>query len=288
MYALPVKSTDQVLEIGSGHNPHPRSNILVDRYLHDDTQRQRKKIRHDRPLVICKGEQLPFPNKSFDFILCSQILEHTKDPIQFTQEISRVGKAGLIIVPSIIRERLFGWYYHKWMFYTKENTLYFTPKEPQEQTQFTPFMHRLFSNSIDFQSSLYSKEKQLNKYFYWENDINIKPSPISKSTLISDADKQVEKLLEDIKFSKTQNLKYQLTIKKENLSNRYNKLIQSIIWKIQNIQDIDTNLKQTIDLLVCPKDLAQLKKINNNLICSKCKTKYQINNSIPIMLTKDD
>jgi len=35
-----IGSKDIVLEIGSGHNPDPRSDILCDKYLEDNTQRR--------------------------------------------------------------------------------------------------------------------------------------------------------------------------------------------------------------------------------------------------------
>lgn len=34
-----IGSKDTVLETGSGHNPDPRSDILCDKYLEDNTQR---------------------------------------------------------------------------------------------------------------------------------------------------------------------------------------------------------------------------------------------------------
>lgn len=36
---MAIGSKDIVLEIGGGHNPDPRSDILCDKYLEDNTQR---------------------------------------------------------------------------------------------------------------------------------------------------------------------------------------------------------------------------------------------------------
>ena len=33
------RANDLVLDVGSGHNPNPRSDILCDRYIEDDTER---------------------------------------------------------------------------------------------------------------------------------------------------------------------------------------------------------------------------------------------------------
>jgi SAM-dependent methyltransferase len=40
------------------------------------------------------GEDLPFPNESFDIIICAQVYEHTKDPYLLIEEIRRVLRSG--------------------------------------------------------------------------------------------------------------------------------------------------------------------------------------------------
>jgi ubiquinone/menaquinone biosynthesis C-methylase UbiE len=41
----------------------------------------------------------PFPDKHFDFLICSHVLEHLKDPVRTCSEFSRIAKAGYIEVP---------------------------------------------------------------------------------------------------------------------------------------------------------------------------------------------
>ena len=36
---LSIRKQDRVLEVGSGHNPFYRSNVIVDKYVNDNTQR---------------------------------------------------------------------------------------------------------------------------------------------------------------------------------------------------------------------------------------------------------
>ena len=102
-----------VLEIGSGDRPNPRSDVLVDRYIEDNTERGGD-LRVDRPLIVADAEQLPFKDKSFDYVVCFHILEHMPDPAKFLREIARVGKRGWIQSPSEIAERLFHWPFHRW------------------------------------------------------------------------------------------------------------------------------------------------------------------------------
>lgn len=102
-----------VLEIGSGDRPNPRSDVLVDRFIEDDTERGGG-LKIDRPLVVADAHHLPFKDGAFDYVVCYHILEHMDDPAQFIRELTRVGKRGYIQSPSEIAEKLFHWSFHRW------------------------------------------------------------------------------------------------------------------------------------------------------------------------------
>lgn len=88
---------------------------------------------------ICSGPW-PFPDKFFDFVYCGQTLEDVRDPIAVCREIIRVGKRGLIEVPSIWIECQYGvdaapdsttypgYERHRWLVWVNENALLFIPK----------------------------------------------------------------------------------------------------------------------------------------------------------------
>jgi len=56
---LAIEPTDLVLEIGSGHNPLVRANVLMDKYLFDNIERDGDLV-IDRPFVVGDAEQIPF------------------------------------------------------------------------------------------------------------------------------------------------------------------------------------------------------------------------------------
>lgn len=125
-------ATGLVLEIGSGDNPNPRSNVLVDRFLGSDNRERGGDLVVDRPFVVADAHHLPFRDGAFAYTICSHILEHMDDPQQFASELRRVSEAGYIQSPSEIAERLFHWSFHRWYVNLVGDTLVLHPKEPAE------------------------------------------------------------------------------------------------------------------------------------------------------------
>lgn len=105
-----------VLDVGSGNNPHPRADVLVDMNIADNTDRSGAPIlvEKGRQFCIADAEQLPFVEKAFDFVLASHLLEHSKNPRQLCMELSRVGKGGYVECPSKLCETFLPEPFHKW------------------------------------------------------------------------------------------------------------------------------------------------------------------------------
>ncbi len=101
----PVPKNALVLEVGSGGNPYPRANVLLDAY-ENTRERHWARLVADRPIVLGFVERLPFKDKAFDFVIASHVLEHSPHPERFLSELQRVGKAGYIEVPDAFMERV--------------------------------------------------------------------------------------------------------------------------------------------------------------------------------------
>lgn len=102
---LNIAADALVLEVGSGGNPYPRSNILLDAY-EDTRERHWDALIHDRPTVLSFGENLPFKDKAFDYVIAAHVLEHTPHPEKFLAELQRVARAGFIETPDAFMERI--------------------------------------------------------------------------------------------------------------------------------------------------------------------------------------
>ena len=108
--------TGQVMEVGGGQAPHPRSDVVVEKYVVDDFERPGgAPLDLSKPLIVADGQHLPFADGSFAYSIASHVLEHATDPVGFARELSRVSSAGFVQVPSRQSELTFGWPFHPWL-----------------------------------------------------------------------------------------------------------------------------------------------------------------------------
>ena len=101
--------TGLVVEVGGGQRPSARADVVVDKYVEDDFERAGgAPLDTSRPLVVADGEALPFDDGSAAYVIAMHVLEHATDPVRFAAELSRVGQAGFVQVPSRAAELTVG------------------------------------------------------------------------------------------------------------------------------------------------------------------------------------
>lgn len=87
--------TGLVLEVGGGQAPHPRSDVVVEKYVVDDFERPAGALLDlSKPMIVADGERLSFADGSFVYSIASHVLEHATDPVVFAGELRRVSRAG--------------------------------------------------------------------------------------------------------------------------------------------------------------------------------------------------
>jgi SAM-dependent methyltransferase len=130
-----------VLDIGGWCDPFPRADYVIDIFPYETrglayhgVGRLPTTCLYPKPLPgerftkdtwiihdICSEQPFPFPDKMFDFVVCSQVLEDVRDPLRACSEIIRVGRAGYIETPSRLAESmmdydgLVGAAHHRWL-----------------------------------------------------------------------------------------------------------------------------------------------------------------------------
>ena len=110
----PIAPGHLVVDVGSGGDPHPRADVIVDNSV-DANFHRTVAFRRSAPTVVADVMALPFRDHAFDYSICSHVLEHLDDPAGAAAELSRISRAGYVETPSDIHEKLFPMTWHKWM-----------------------------------------------------------------------------------------------------------------------------------------------------------------------------
>ncbi|MCX6778232.1 MAG: methyltransferase domain-containing protein [Candidatus Micrarchaeota archaeon] len=147
-----IRPNDLVLEVGSGHNPHMRSDVLLDLFEEDtpDQHRGGTNLTVDRPFVKADICGMPFKDKAFDYVLAIYILEHIPDVEKALKEITRVGKRGIIKLPTEFNEYLHPCNEHRWLCNMYGDTVVFKRKPRDWKPYFDNIFHWLWNNDREW------------------------------------------------------------------------------------------------------------------------------------------
>ena len=259
----PVASEALVLDVGSGGNPYPRANVLLDAY-EDSVERYNAPIIKDRPMVYGVGERMPFKDKAFDFVIASHVLEHTADPASFLNEIMRVGKAGYIETPDAFFERINPFRFHR-LEVTDVNgeIVIFKKPEWRPHGEWVDMYERKVKDD-QFHKYLKTHAAPFYMRFYWQDkiDYTIKNPEIDAGWAMPSG----------ISASGKRSLS---TL----LRGRLTKLLRSRFSQTSRNHSLDI-----MSLLRCPDCFSiALKKTTSGIECQDCKSQFVSSKGIPIM-----
>lgn len=104
-----IKSSDEVLDVGSGMG------LVADLIQRNVTKKIRcidviDINRSSVPLSIYDGRYIPFPDRTFDVVLCAFVLHHMTDQEILIKEMIRTSRSRIIVLedtPQNITDRLF-------------------------------------------------------------------------------------------------------------------------------------------------------------------------------------
>lgn len=169
--SLPIKRSDLVLDVGSGNNPHPAADVLLERYV--DSKHRYEPLVVDRPTILANGCKMPFRDKAFDFVIAFHVLEHVSDPVSFLSELQRVGKAGYIETPNAIFERLIPYDVHLLEVMEVDGTLLIQKKSAAKPDHFLNQIE-LVKRSPKWNRFFYGRPELFHVRFLWRDEIKFK------------------------------------------------------------------------------------------------------------------
>lgn len=138
LFDFEIRPGDRVLDVGSGNMPLRLATHLLDISLDKDhvgRAGQPFRMLEGREVHECSIERMPFPDKHFDFVYCSHVLEHVDDPAAACEELMRVGRRGYIETPTRCKDFMLGSARvsnHKWWVEAVEGRLVFTAYAPRD------------------------------------------------------------------------------------------------------------------------------------------------------------
>ena len=255
----PVPSNALVLDVGSGGNPYPRANVLLDAY-EDTPERFHLPLIKDRPMVLGSAEKMPFRNKAFDFVIASHVLEHTSEPEKFISELTRVAKAGYIETPDGFFERINPFRFHRLEVNLVADTLMIYKKPSWRHDAYLVDLYENQLKCKEFIAFTSSFPWPFYMRFYWEQSIKFK---------VTNPDVDASWELPRAEYAKAQiGIRYSLV---------------SLIRRLFSQRRRNANIS-LFELLACPSCSSENLSANDALLsCKNCGQTYTIHNGIPVM-----
>lgn len=125
MVSIAPRMHGRILDVGCGRKPYRELFSSTSDYvgLEIDTPENRIAKLAD---FFYDGQSFPFESRSFDGVICNQVLEHVFNPDQFLREIFRVLKPGgylLLTVPFVWDEHEQPWDYARYSSFGLKNLI---------------------------------------------------------------------------------------------------------------------------------------------------------------------
>ena len=240
-------ASGMVLDVGAGQEAHPRSDVIVDKYVADDFERGAG-LDLTKALVVADGHDLPFADGAFTYAIAAHVVEHATDPLRFAAELSRVAEAGFVQVPSRESELTFGWRFHPWLVDLKDGTLEFHPRGDAE-APLGPFFHRAFTESTMLGVWFGAHRDIWHHTVHWKGSFSVAVNGDSRAPETAQLD--VERTLDVLRRAGARGPEGAIRT-----------------------------------LLRCPADGGRLEETAARLVCADCGRSYPLVGTVPVLLAE--
>ena len=140
---LPEKASHSILDVGGGHGQsagplREDGNRVTVQGSHPECEKRLIKLYGENafPFVQSSPITLPFPDESFDWVVCLRLLTHTDKSRDLIREMSRVAKKGIIIdYPNTQSLNAIGPVFFRWKKSLEKNTRHWRQFKHREVVQ---------------------------------------------------------------------------------------------------------------------------------------------------------
>lgn len=275
-----------VLDVGSGNAPYPRADVLAEKFLLDDSNRiGGQPMLFAGPVVVCDAEALPFRNNSFDYAVCSHLIEHVDHPDLVLSELSRVARAGYIECPNEDYDKLDTPGYHRWFASLDDGTLVLRQKS---RATFDAGVKNLVHETLYADNGFWSAFwRHLDRFFVmssWEGKINYR---VEYLDLSDGSPGSAEKSrFDDPGWVAEQGFVAADSARGGGVGEEWGRSITEVFWKL--LRRVARGTAPEIDwrsLVVCPVDHGELAEADEELACQACGRTYPIHDDVPVLIS---
>tara|TARA_B100001057_G_scaffold474325_1_gene539746 strand:- start:124 stop:732 length:609 start_codon:yes stop_codon:yes gene_type:complete len=152
----------KVLDLGCGYSANEYADTICDIQNLSDFYKGKN-------FVKLTGQQLPFGEDEFDFIIASHVIEHVEDPKLFINELQRVSKKGYIELPTKLEDNL--------VFENKKDHLWHMDFDDVNSELLISKKIQIFEPVVTVSTIQKLREYFRNSFvieLYWEKEINYK------------------------------------------------------------------------------------------------------------------
>ncbi len=123
---IEIGKTDFIIDIGGGHRPFWRADLVIEKFLFDHSLHRNQPMQFPRvPVIKADTLALPIPDGGCDLVFASHLIEHLPDPARFAAEIKRCSRRVYLEFPSRNRALMFAWSFHAWLVETTGTVMRF-------------------------------------------------------------------------------------------------------------------------------------------------------------------
>ncbi len=172
--ALGIRPEDRVLDVGGGAAPLTRADVILDRDLKGGVDRDGIDAPVDGRWLAGDIHALPFADRTFDFVYCCHVLEHTQNPALACEELMRVAQRGYIETPRRLTEMLHGHPTHRWLVDVVDGVLVFERRMFIESPLRNVMLAKLLTDPEVFQAYLIEQRHLTCVQFAWSGRFDYK------------------------------------------------------------------------------------------------------------------
>ncbi len=172
-----IKSTDKVLEIGPGATPYFRSDVFLELNYATDQERIAQSgrvgiLNTEKPVFYYDGDEFPFKDKEFDYVVCSHVLEHVSNADDFLKEVQRVGSMGYLEFPTVYYDYIYNFPEHQLFLLENNGVINWMTKEESGLGHFAKIQEFFFKScQLKYYDTIHNFKDYFFQGFEWHASI---------------------------------------------------------------------------------------------------------------------